>query len=85
MDNEFFRKQREIETNKDKGGGRTTLEIHQIEQEKARQDPASLRSKEGLDDPLAAPSRARWIMLAGAVVIGIVIVVFFLANGGAFG
>lgn len=84
MDPQFFRRKREAEQRieKDSESRHTTLEVHQIEQEVARQEPATLRSKTGLEDPAAAPQRTGWLILAAVVAIAIVVVLVLLLSGG---
>jgi hypothetical protein len=86
MDPQFFRRKREAELRIEKDGEsrHTTLEVHHIEQETARQEPATLRPKTGLEDPAALPQRSGWLILAAVIAIGIVVVlVIVLSSGGA--
>lgn len=84
MDPQFFRRKREAEQRieKDSELRHTTLEVHHIEQETARKEPATLRPKTGLEDPVAAPQRTGWLILAAVVAIAIVVVLVLVLSGG---
>lgn len=85
MDDQFFRRQREVEQRREKEAAlpHSTIETHYIEQETARKDPATLRPKAGLEDPTAVSARNRMLIVGGLALAALaVVLVLVISNGG---